>query len=232
MLQALKPYIPHQIRRLLRAGLATFEDKSDWEFKWQKYSWVDLWKSPEVKAKCLEYWRRFRHLDDIKRIIPFDNNTTVLDVGCGIGSVLHYLPGNRTGVDPLGERYKTIYDYPFEVVTAPGERLPFSSEIFDVVFSSNCIDHTTDPDEVLKQIKRVLKSDGHFVLTCEVFSDDLGARNKAHPHSMTENRLRNLAMRHFKILAEWNEPWYGMRGYCLGEPPTDQREFIFILQKP
>jgi SAM-dependent methyltransferase len=232
MLKTLTPFIPRPIRRLVRAGLKPFKSKYDWEFEWQQYQWLGLWKTPEVKAKCLEYWRSFRHLDDIKRIVHFDDNTTVLDVGCGLSSVLHYLPGKRVGVDPLGDRYKTIYEYPFEVVCSKGEQLPFAPEAFDVAFSSNCIDHTSNPNEVLGQIKRVLKASGHFVLTCEVFAEDVGARNQGHPHSMTYSRLRELVMRHFRIVAEWNEPWYGMLGFCLGDPPTEQREYIFILTKP
>ena len=69
------------------------------------------------------------------------------------------------------------------------------------------------------------------MLTCEIFNEDLGARNQAHPHSMTGVHLRELAMRHFRIIAEWNEPWYGMRGFCLGEQATGQREQIFVLAK-
>ena len=106
-----------------------FVNKYDWEFKWQKDLWLDLWKTQAVQDKCLEYWRAFRHLDDIRSIINFNEHTNVLDVGCGLSSVLHYLPGKRVGVDPLADRYKAIYKYPFEVVLANGEQLPFAPRI-------------------------------------------------------------------------------------------------------
>lgn len=231
MLQKLKPFVPRPIKRLVRRGLDAMKSKYDWEFEWQRDEWLTLWNTPEVQAKCLEYWKRFRHLDEIRRIVNLDQRTKVLDVGCGFSSVLHYLPGERIGIDPLADRYRAVYNYPFEVMRSTGERLPFAAGSFDAVFSSNCIDHTDNPDEVLRQIGRVLKADGKCVLTCEVFAQDVGARNLGHPHSMTEQSLRQLVTRHFRIVAEWNEPWYGMLGYCVGDEPTKQREYVFVLAR-
>lgn len=204
--------------------------KEEWEFSWQETQWLGLWKTPEVKAKCLEYWKIYRHLDDILAEVHLTDESNVLDVGCGLSSVLHYLPGRRVGVDPLGVRYKHIYDYPFEVVGAPGENIPFPDEFFDDVFCSNCIDHTSAPAKVIEEVLRVLCPGGHFVLTCEIFPSDLGVRNAAHPHSFTVDRLLAFSLG-FKLLKHWVSPWYGLRGYVLGEKPTGQQEHILLLQK-
>jgi SAM-dependent methyltransferase len=236
MLGHLPALLPSTIKRVARAlftkpGPPEPSEKHDWEFWWQQTQWLDLWKKPRVKAKCFEYWKSFRHLDDIRASVPIDEKTCILDVGCGLASVLHYLPGRRIGVDPLGERYKTIYDYPFEVIGAPGEALPFPDSSFDVVFCSNCIDHTTDPEKVIEEIRRILRSSGHFILTCEVFASNEGVRNVGHPYSFTAERFLALPAG-FERLAHWVSPWYGMRNYVVGKAPTTQEEHIQLLKKP
>lgn len=205
--------------------------KENWEFDWQR-RWCQLYELPENKARVLEYWIKYRHLEDIQKIVPVDNETYILDVGCGISTVLHYLPGHRYGIDPLIERYKTIYAYPPELTlqAAYGESIPFPDSYFNLVICSNCIDHTLDPAITIAEIHRVLTSGGHFILTCEVFEANLGKRNAAHPYSMNVEKLMDLVSR-FNIIASWNSPWIGLQRYILDQPPTEQREQIFLLSK-
>jgi SAM-dependent methyltransferase len=206
--------------------------KEDWEFKWQSTRWAQLFRDPATQAKCREYWVRYRHLDDILRLVPMDGTSKILDVGCGISTVLHFLPGERCGVDPIADRYKTVYRYPPELDIRQGyaESLPFEDDRFDVVFCSNCIDHTEDPGRAVAEIRRVVRPGGRFVLTCEVFPEDVGVRNAGHPHSMTASRLRALAT-NFATLASWDAPWIGLRAYALGEPATERQEHILLLEK-
>ena len=206
--------------------------KEDWEFQWQCHEWCELFSQPETKAKVLEYWNNFRYLREIRKHIPFDETTITLDVGCGISTVLHYLTGKRYGIDPLADRYKSIYLYPDDIYiqTAYGESIPFSNNFFNVVICSNCIDHTDHPQRTLTEIRRVLKPGGYFILTCEVFPADLGKRNVGHPHSMTLTNLMTL-VEGFSIVERWESPWVGLRGYVLGNPPTEQLEQIFLLRK-
>lgn len=204
--------------------------KTDWEFEWQRTYWSDLWRRPDVRAKCHEYWVRHRHLEDVLVRVRVDTATRVLDVGCGLSSVLHWVPGQRVGVDPLAPRYRTLWEYPFPVVAAWGESLPFADGAFDLVFCSNCIDHATDPEATMAEIARVMAPGGRFVLTCEVFAVDPGVRNPAHPHSMTRESLCKLAERaHFKVVEQWDSPWYGLRNWSLGNPPTENCEAILLL---
>lgn len=208
-------------------------DKEEWEFKWQKKHWVDLFRQPETNAKCREYWVKYRYLNEIIESVNIRPSTRVLDVGCGLSTVLHWIEGERIGVDPLAERYKEVYEYPPEIriEAAHGESLPFEDSTFDVVFSSNCIDHTNDPTAVIAEVLRVLRSSGWFILTCETFRDDVGRRNAGHPHSMTTEKLRHL-LANFDIQNHWQSTWYGMRAYALGEEPTEQIENVFLSRKP
>jgi ubiquinone/menaquinone biosynthesis C-methylase UbiE len=144
---------------------------------WDKYTaelvfqieWAREFKSN--KDKVLEYWRRFRYLDDIIRICKIKSDTKILDVGCGISTVLHFVEGKRYGIDPLACEYKRFYTYPegINIQNGFGEEIPFPNEYFDVVFCSNVLDHVSDPAKTIEEIKRVLKSKGYFVLTVEIF---------------------------------------------------------------
>ena len=207
--------------------------KEDYELQWQAKKWARLFARPEVQEKCREYWSRHRHLDDILAQAPLGPDSRILDIGCGISSVLHWLPGRRSGIDPLAESYKEVYAYPagMEIQSGYGESLPYADGSFDAVFCSNCIDHMEKPPDVVAEAFRVLRPGGHFVLTCETFRSDEGKRDEGHPHSMTTGKLLDLVSR-FELVARWESPWYGLRDYALGEPPTDEVENIFLLRRP
>ena len=88
------------------------------------------------RQKVLEYWEQYRCLEEIKAIINFREDMNVLDVGCGLSTVLHFVKGRRYGIDPLADSYKQIYDFPedIRIQKAVGEDIPFADEFFDVVF--------------------------------------------------------------------------------------------------
>lgn len=207
--------------------------KEDWEFEFQNNQWCSLFSQPENKKKVEEFWIKYRHLDDIRKLVPMNDESFILDVGCGLSTVLHYLPGHRYGIDPLGDRYKSIYQYPegVDIHQGYGEHLPFSDAFFDIAISSNNIDHTSSPERVIQEIRRVLKPGGYFVLTCETFETDIGRREAGHPYSMTLPKLQKL-IEGFGPIQRWDSPWIGQRNYVLGLPGTDQREYIFLLQRP
>ena len=74
-------------------------------------------------------------------------------------------------------------------VNGVGEKLLFENNYFDVIFCSNGIDHYDNPQEVLSEIKRVLKKQGLLVLTVNVYEKDKGYIDKKHPYSYTEAKI-------------------------------------------
>ncbi len=94
----------------------------------------------------------------------------VLDVGCGTGSFS--LAAERRGASV------TSLDIGIELLrrarskgtmrTLAGDAiaLPFANDAFDVVISSECIEHTRDPERAVSEMLRVLRSGGTLVLTC------------------------------------------------------------------
>jgi len=79
---------------------------------------------------------------------------TILDVGCGSEKIV---PG-AVGVDLGGAAdLKTDLSAPFALSV-------FSSGFFDVVFSSHCLEHMHFPDELLREMYRVTKTNGRIIL--------------------------------------------------------------------
>jgi len=114
------------------------------ELSFQK-EWVKEFK--QNKHKVLEYWKKHRYLDDVNKICKITKDSTVLDVGCGLSSVLHFVEGKRFGIDSLADEYLKMYEYPEGITVKKGfgEYLPFPNNNFDVVFCSNALDHITSP---------------------------------------------------------------------------------------
>lgn len=140
------------------------------------------------KFKILEYWKKYRYLDEICAICKIENIMKILEFGCGISTVLHFVKGERYGINPLANEYKKIYSYPagINIKKAFGEDITFKEESFDVVFRSNALDHVSDSQKTVNEIHRVLKPRGYFVLIVEVFKKK--PRELSHTLTVLQNR--------------------------------------------
>jgi ubiquinone/menaquinone biosynthesis C-methylase UbiE len=94
----------------------------------------------------------------------------VLDVGCGTG---HFsLAATARGAEVVSvdigiELLRTARGKGVgRVVTGDAGALPFPGSSFDVVVSSECIEHTVDPERSVAEMLRVLRPDGLLALTC------------------------------------------------------------------
>ena len=90
----------------------------------------------------------------------------LLDFGCGKKpyEILFQNVSEYTGIDFDGEGHShanemidVIYD---------GKSIPFSDNSFDGVLSTEVFEHVFNPDEILREIKRVLKNQGIILITC------------------------------------------------------------------
>lgn len=97
----------------------------------------------------------------------------VLDVGCGTGALLHrlghaYPRAQLFGLDPVPEMLAVARRrLPPLVALREGwaERLPYDDERFDAVVSCSMFHYIRDPLAALREIRRVLRPGGQFVLT-------------------------------------------------------------------
>ncbi len=204
-------------------------DKRRLELEFQK-RWAREFK--QNPAAVLEYWKTYRAFDQILARLAIRESDRVLDVGCGVSSVLHFLPGQRYGIDPLADEYRRLYDYPPElrIQKGEGEAIPFPDEHFRAVFCSNVLDHVERPEHTLAEIERVLEPSGHFVLTVEVFAAHV-SRDRAHPHALTRAVVDQLLSGRFLIEFEHEAPWVGLRNYHHGAREGKNRELVLVMRK-
>lgn len=90
----------------------------------------------------------------------------ILDVGCGTKPWFAILAENEKqyiGLDSNVLKQDEIEVY--VDVCGNAEELPFKSKLFDTVVSFQLLEHTMEPDLVIREMSRVLKEGGHLVLT-------------------------------------------------------------------
>lgn len=191
-------------------------------------------------SMILEDWKTNHALDKILEICNIQNTTRVLDVGCGIASVLHFVGGERHGIDPLADEYKKIYSYPkgMTILKGSSEDIPFPKDYFDVVFSSNALDHCSSPRKTIEEICRVLKSGGYFILSVEVFPNNK-PRGFEHPHTFTKGFVRSLVGAKFRTVFEkasmmmeiGSRKCGSKEEYFLAESANPAEELTLLLRK-
>jgi SAM-dependent methyltransferase len=160
-----------------------------------------------------------RSKDFIDNNQGFDNrmvgNGKTLEVGSGLFSFLEWLGGEVVAVDPLMDEYvKLLNEFRIEqknvdLKQASGEKLPFMPGTFNQVVCINVIDHTPDPEKMVKEIKRVLKNDGLFFF--EVHFDD--HLSPAHYGLWNEQKVVEVVEPYFEPIYEniFRNPHYPQR---------------------
>jgi len=118
----------------------------------------------------------------------------ILDVGCGEGSRLNLFLGENikgTGVDVSSFAIKKANkQYPHhKFIQVKGEKLPFPSDSFDMVYSTFVLEHTHNQELFIKELTRVTKIGGVIAILCPNY----GAPNRRSPVS-TEKPLQKLLL--------------------------------------
>lgn len=96
---------------------------------------------------------------------------SVLDIGCGPRGSLEWctMAAQRVGLDPLAATYRRMNpQLQMELVEGGAESIPFSDESFDKVTCFNALDHVDDLSQSLREIYRVLKAGGDFLLITDI----------------------------------------------------------------
>ena len=119
----------------------------------------------------VERYRYKEYAPWMPRLMEFEKfrGARLLEVGCGMGTdLLQFARGGArcTGID-LTPRSVEITRHRFKLFGAEGnfmisdgERLPFRSESFDVVYSNGVLHHTPGTAGAIREVHRVLKPGG------------------------------------------------------------------------
>lgn len=92
----------------------------------------------------------------------------VLDVGCGLGNFSKLVKercGRPVPFDIGSHLIMTLSKELSNCVKGNALNLPFKNDSFEVIISSECIEHTCNPIKAIKEMTRVLASDGIIILT-------------------------------------------------------------------
>ena len=116
--------------------------------------------------------RRVRAIaDGIASLLPSD--ATVLDVGCGDGSVAVAVMAARPDVEVSGVDVLIRPDTQLAVAPFDGETLPYPADSFSAVTLVDVLHHTEDPGRLLSEAARVASS---AVIVKDHLADDPTSR--------------------------------------------------------
>jgi len=133
--------------------------------KYGKESWDELWRH---RRRFYVYRNVVKIAEEFLGGLP---GRRVLEVGCGRGATLLELArkgANVVGLDYSEEAIAVCRKLAresntanrAEFVNADAQKIPFSEESFDFVFSVGLIEHFEDPTETLSEQYRVLRKGG------------------------------------------------------------------------
>lgn len=146
---------------------------------------------------------------------------SILDIGCGPRGSLEWadMTAKRVGLDPLIDRYKElgIDAHKMSYIRAFSEDMPLPSSAFDFVTSFNSLDHVNDISQTIREVHRVLKKDGTFLLITEINHP----ATSTEPHSLSPAFVQDLGAL-FSPIDHWflqmPETGHGLYGFLNTTP--------------
>ncbi|MBI3999347.1 MAG: class I SAM-dependent methyltransferase [Candidatus Omnitrophica bacterium] len=162
----------------------------------------------------IDYWRRA-----IDYLIRLCRPARVLDIGCAKGYLVYEF--RRRGVETFGvdiSEYALLQSpssmKPFLCQADICETsLPFHSGVFDLITSLETIEHLNDPEKMIHEISRLLRTDGVIFISTPSPGTDVAKADVTHVNVRsfkTWKRCFKKAHIRIKTLEPW--VWEGERG--------------------
>lgn len=155
-----------------------------WETNPMTYDWegthgVEEGAKEWYEKADMEFWKIskvFAHPDfpaspPFSKLIDFNSlkGKCVLEIGCGMGAHSSLLAGSGaklTSIDLTNNavfntrRRFELFDIDANVMRTDAENMPFPDSTFDFVWSWGVIHHSSNTEQIVKEIHRVLKDNG------------------------------------------------------------------------
>ncbi len=189
-----------------------------YEIKW----WND--RTDTIDLDYLKYYAEDL-LEEVRDVITIDQTTCILEIGSGPAGILTFLSSdNRHAIDPLEDYFSSIEQYSIfrdkrvKYQQGMGEHLPYDDEYFDFIIIDNVLDHCNSPEDVVKEMHRVLRPGGVVYFrqnTYHVWGKmirellELIRIDRGHPHTFLKSYLERLVQQNgFKILKKKSRGYY------------------------
>lgn len=125
-------------------------------------------------AKYYDEMRPKAATELVSRLIQYgkiDDDSAVLDVGCGTGRFTLSIPNVKNlfcaldpSIDMLKQAKAKDMSSTVQWIRGDGQNLPFRDNLFNCVYMTAVIHHIENKDLALKEAHRVLGTDGSFVI--------------------------------------------------------------------
>jgi len=131
----------------------------------ERYDWVTEPKYPEKLHHIL---RRRAVISVINKLIK-NKHLTILDIGCGTGFItsrLNFDHVNALDMNKWALQRAIIHTSDrVNFIQGDAENLPVASNMFDLVVSTEMLEHLVQPESALDEIYRIMKPGGLFIGT-------------------------------------------------------------------
>ncbi len=150
----------------------------------------------------------FLHLHRYALTFDYIKDKDVIDIACGEGYgsfLMSNYAKNVKGIDinnDVIENAKIKYKKDnLDFLQGTVANIPLQDSSIDVIVSFETIEHITMHDEMMREIKRVLKPDGLLIISSpdkKNYSDKRGFNNKFHVKELYLEEFENLIKKYFK----------------------------------
>jgi predicted TPR repeat methyltransferase len=122
-------------------------------------------------------WRKVAavdKVDNLERLLGSRRVETVLEVGCGTGSVLAEIAARKIGRQHVGVDVADprAHAHPgasgLDLRTYDGQKLDFDDRTFDLVVATHVVEHVPNPRQFLTELARVSRQFVYVEVPCEM----------------------------------------------------------------
>jgi SAM-dependent methyltransferase len=153
-----------------------------------------------AKLEGVHWWfvGRRRIVDHLLSRLPLNQQTKILEIGCGTGGNLQLLSryGQVFGVE-MDEDARRLAKQRSSSPILPGSLpydIPFPGDLFDFIILMDVLEHVKEDQESLLKVRERVRNEGYIVITVPAFQFLWSRHDDLHHHKRryTKNSLYNL----------------------------------------